>query len=732
MNKKIVIAMILVLALTASSFAGSMADVPSNHWAYEAVNTLVAAGLIQGYPDGTFKGQNDLTRYEISVIVARLINNIEEERAAMMAEVGSEISGAISESDKGLSVAQAAQVEAVVEALLEKNMPEAEVNADDIAEILAVIEDLSVEFESELSGLGVAVQVLVQEIRGLDSRVADLEAYEPYESNVKFGGEYAVDFESVGIVADINAYNNPFTFRPGPDSLSEKSVFEQMFGLNIDFVNGPLTGNVSLKAIGEGFGPGGNNDWDLDSIEGTIAGHGFDATIESGQDGDLRPYLFDDEDVDGVVLNIYDNTYYLHSDANDFVFAGSSKLAGLNFVFGYKSAFEDLYANANKIIGVYNTYELAGFDVTPELALSGLDFASRYFTLEAKGDLGDIATTFNYKNITDQFTPIMDDGLEDTVGFDIKGETDFGRVDLMGLYRTYDGPYTSFTAEVAGDNAFDLGGMDLTADFEHSTYLNVTGATRTVFNVTGKNNMADIDVTTKLEWDQTTADFETADANFNEEDEADKFDKSLNLAYDISSTLDATADYKMGKGSTDLINHVYKLNYANAPFTAGAELDLLGDTKFNAEYKENAIIAGGLLNLDGTNEVYASYNIDKEKALDIMSVDVKPYAEIKAWMDAATVRNITLGVEGEKAISDYASLTAAYSWKDYQKDISPGNRSSYLGTFREFDLGFAYDITNNVKATADYRNLAFDGVDSNNDSANFIVNKLSAGVSASF
>ncbi len=43
--------------LTASAFAGAMSDVPSNHWAYDAVNTLVAAGLIQGYPDGTYQGQ---------------------------------------------------------------------------------------------------------------------------------------------------------------------------------------------------------------------------------------------------------------------------------------------------------------------------------------------------------------------------------------------------------------------------------------------------------------------------------------------------------------------------------------------------------------------------------------------------------------------------------------------------------------------------------------------------
>ena len=39
-------------------------DVPENHWAYEYINGLVQAGVIDGYPDGTFGGERSLTRYE--------------------------------------------------------------------------------------------------------------------------------------------------------------------------------------------------------------------------------------------------------------------------------------------------------------------------------------------------------------------------------------------------------------------------------------------------------------------------------------------------------------------------------------------------------------------------------------------------------------------------------------------------------------------------------------------
>ena len=50
-------------------------DVPSNHWAYEAVSDLSRRGLVEGYPDGTFGGDRLLTRYEFAEIVYRALQN---------------------------------------------------------------------------------------------------------------------------------------------------------------------------------------------------------------------------------------------------------------------------------------------------------------------------------------------------------------------------------------------------------------------------------------------------------------------------------------------------------------------------------------------------------------------------------------------------------------------------------------------------------------------------------
>ena len=48
-------------------------DVPENHWAYEAVAAMARSGLVKGYPDGEFKGDRTMTRYEFAQIIQNAI-----------------------------------------------------------------------------------------------------------------------------------------------------------------------------------------------------------------------------------------------------------------------------------------------------------------------------------------------------------------------------------------------------------------------------------------------------------------------------------------------------------------------------------------------------------------------------------------------------------------------------------------------------------------------------------
>ncbi len=53
--------------------SGPFADVPTDHWAYQSVDTLQKAGIVIGYPDGTYGGRRPMTRYEFAVAIARLL-----------------------------------------------------------------------------------------------------------------------------------------------------------------------------------------------------------------------------------------------------------------------------------------------------------------------------------------------------------------------------------------------------------------------------------------------------------------------------------------------------------------------------------------------------------------------------------------------------------------------------------------------------------------------------------
>ncbi|MEJ5250779.1 MAG: S-layer homology domain-containing protein [Chthonomonadetes bacterium] len=53
-------------------------DVPPDHWAAPAVKEVVAMGIMKGFPDGTFRGDQPVTRYELAVTLARFMRHVEE------------------------------------------------------------------------------------------------------------------------------------------------------------------------------------------------------------------------------------------------------------------------------------------------------------------------------------------------------------------------------------------------------------------------------------------------------------------------------------------------------------------------------------------------------------------------------------------------------------------------------------------------------------------------------
>lgn len=105
---RFIIATLIALMLfgVSSAFAASAYDdVPRDHWAYNALDYLTERGVLEGYPDGFFKGDRTLTRYEFAQAIARLLDTIGEgnweEQIQVMAEsLRAEFSDQLAELNK--------------------------------------------------------------------------------------------------------------------------------------------------------------------------------------------------------------------------------------------------------------------------------------------------------------------------------------------------------------------------------------------------------------------------------------------------------------------------------------------------------------------------------------------------------------------------------------------------------------------------------------------------------
>lgn len=105
MKKIFIISLALIFSLlftgTALAAKRHFVDVPAKHWAYEAVNKLAQAGVIDGYGDRTFRGDRLMTRYEMAQIVLRAMEHYEACDITMKALI-EKLSGEFSEELKDM------------------------------------------------------------------------------------------------------------------------------------------------------------------------------------------------------------------------------------------------------------------------------------------------------------------------------------------------------------------------------------------------------------------------------------------------------------------------------------------------------------------------------------------------------------------------------------------------------------------------------------------------------
>lgn len=183
---------------------GPFTDVPTDHWAYDAVNQLQQDGIIIGYPDGTFGGKRTITRYEFAVAIARVVDYL----------------GGATSPAAGVSQAQ-------LDKALEGYAKKSEIPTVPTLANLASKSDLDQvrklvdEFRDELAALGVDVDALKRDVAALSCRVDVLEAevnrvkvtgnanvFAITDMNKSAGNVQAVDLDNRTIAQDKNLGNS--------------------------------------------------------------------------------------------------------------------------------------------------------------------------------------------------------------------------------------------------------------------------------------------------------------------------------------------------------------------------------------------------------------------------------------------------------------------------------------------------------------------------------------------
>lgn len=165
----------------AQATGGPFADVPTDHWAYAAVDKLQKAGVVIGYPDGTYGGKRAMTRYEFAVAIARLLDKIPQPNLSDYYTKEEADSKFATKGDlAGLATKEEVQT----------------------------LRNLVDEFHTELTTLGVDLDATKKRLAALEGRVT---AVEQELKRVKVGG----DINFYGIGTNTNSKTEAFRDKDG-------------------------------------------------------------------------------------------------------------------------------------------------------------------------------------------------------------------------------------------------------------------------------------------------------------------------------------------------------------------------------------------------------------------------------------------------------------------------------------------------------------------------------------
>jgi predicted porin len=216
--------------ITGLTFA-QMRDVPPGHWAYQSIEQLVQLGIIEGFPDGTFRPNRTMTRAEFAQAIARAYRNIDERLRAL---------------DRRISEIRPQDGQQVDTSALERKINELSSQVQELQklnEAIQTLQRLAQTFQQELAGLGVDVDTLKRDFASLRARV---EALEGKEEKFKMSGDLTFGVYGAHSIDGKDVYTLNRT-RLGPGKFLEAIAVPHELGLTFSGqINDEVTGSATF------------------------------------------------------------------------------------------------------------------------------------------------------------------------------------------------------------------------------------------------------------------------------------------------------------------------------------------------------------------------------------------------------------------------------------------------------------------------------------------------------
>ena len=397
----------------------ALTDVPAGHWAKDAIDRLVSRGIILGYPDGTFRGTQNLTRYEASVIIARVLDQIRsgdtpasglnaddltalqnaiQELAADLAALGVRVSdleeNAVNKDDFARLEARieevaTAQGDATALANIQAQIDELTARADDYDTLRADVDDNA----SSIAALNDLTVLLNQDILDLQDRVSAVEAA---QADFVQRSDFNNLAGRVGVIETrVETVNNSLT---GRIAALERNAFS---------IKPSLTLGYSVSRA--------NRNFDIDRLfplnaDGSVANNAF---TSGGIDSD---------------------TGAQRRDFGDFGDTSSPIVAGANGLYGFAAAAGPVYQEGSTDIGIS-----LGFDTSGQFGQVTSATAGSLFNTGGRLSINSIDLNFG-----------LTTRLPDDVCYDINGDGDCSDAETDAVDLLYPGARDSSLIDPAG------------------------------------------------------------------------------------------------------------------------------------------------------------------------------------------------------------------------------------------------------------------------------------------